>query len=115
MKEIKFRAKSKHNGEWVYAEIHGFGMDLFGESIDEETICQYTGIKDKHGNEIYAGDILRSITKDLMYVVYDDKEASFMTVFVKRTIIKLRITDNLIKKYPKEVIGNIFDDKLLID
>ena len=50
-----------------------------------------------------------------MYVVYDDKEASFMTVFVKRPSIKLRITDNLIKKYPKEVIGNIFDDKLLID
>ena len=141
MIEIKFRGKSIKYGKWLYGylgevkvkvlqsiyrkkvifeNLGWFNTDNFGYvvgdcEVDEETICQYTGLKDKHGNEIYTGDILRSITKELMYVVYDDKEASFMTVFVKRPNIKLRITDNLIKKYPKEVIGNIFDDKLLID
>lgn len=55
---IKFRGKSTNNDKWVYAELHGFGMDLFNECVRENTIGQFTGLFDKNGKEIYEGDIL---------------------------------------------------------
>lgn len=57
-REIIFRGKSTNNGKWVYAKLHGFGMDLFNECVRENTVGQFTGLFDKNGKEIYEGDIL---------------------------------------------------------
>lgn len=59
---IKFRAKSLNHDKWIYARLHGFGMDVFTECVKEDTICQFTGLCDCEGKEIYEGDIL-SITE----------------------------------------------------
>lgn len=119
MREIKFRGKSKYNGEWVYAEIHGFGMDLFGESVDEETICQYTGLKDKHGNEIYEHDVISVFDGEKcfkIFVRWSVDAMSFIACYVDGNKSPLSWFSNIItRKYEIEVIGNIFDDKLLID
>lgn len=66
MKEILFKAKRIDNGEWVY----GFYMDRKGPEIiqdgtwiiwevDENTVCQYTGLTDKNGNKIWENDVVR--------------------------------------------------------
>ncbi|MFK2135336.1 YopX family protein [Bacteroides fragilis] len=58
-REIIFRGKSTNNGKWVYAELHGFGMDLFNECVQENTVGQFTGLHDKNGKKIYEGDIVQ--------------------------------------------------------
>ena len=126
MREIKFRAKRTDTGAWVYGDIQHVqrintkeeveqsgrrsepAVRVANYDVDEETIGQFTGLCDESGKAVYEGDLLRGYDNNVIEVVWSD--ACFCGC-ISNTIVPLRILD----VEDRDVIGNIYDNKELLE
>lgn len=86
MRSILFKAKKLSDGKWVKGSLvktpFGTFIEWYEDSIcnkrevDPSTVCQFTGLADKNGKEIWEGDYLTPINDSkAMKVIF--KEGSF--------------------------------------
>lgn len=90
---------------------------VFGENakIDELELMQSTGLKDKNGKEIFEGDIVDYKGRKAV-VKWHGSYASFIYRFIDE--LKERVSEwhpLFLAYYHFEVIGNIYENKELLD
>lgn len=144
MREILFRAKRKRwckfseyewwvegyyvkyqpcasKDEWIYGIIPKYASDLYIVEIDPETLCQFTGLKDKNGKRIWEDDIV--LCKKYL-------DGNFVECHIELGFVEMkygayglhRFKQNAyyrpfkdwLEDYEYEVIGNCFDNPELL-
>ena len=143
MRQIKFRAKRKNGDKWVfgtgivqvqkntydrdeweimqkvnYDELDSFIPLYETERIDIKTLGQYIGLKDCNGTEIYEGDILEYILRNV-----NGEEISREYYLVKecingwelRNIKRPKQHKSLKFCFKYKIIGNIYKNPNLLE
>jgi hypothetical protein len=110
-REIKFRAYYQKitDNKWVIEGEYTL-KDLTDKGIQFDQMrikwCQYTGLKDKNGKEIYEGDLLQREGHDYNHLVkWWDYSAGFNMAWV---------SDSLRVGMEIEIIGNIYENPELL-
>ena len=128
MREIKFKAKRLGDGEWVKGSLIRSTVGIKGKAyivdnfssmsdysvvgVDPSTVCQFTGLKDCKGNEVWEGDIVRDnydlLCIDNLYeVVYIEEEGTFAF----KSLDKVDNYEPFVNLFEVYVVGNKFDKK----
>lgn len=155
MREYRFRGKEIDTGKWVYGGLFkepappqcfektledkywivypnprympdwNLPYQMVRTDVDKNTIGQYTGLKDKNGKEIYAGDIIE-FSYDMFIGNFDTFVAKGKIVFEEGAFyVKVfeneRTTEDeayllySINLDTIEVIGNVWEDSDLLN
>ena len=119
MREILFRGKRIDNGQWIEGDlIHSpdgraaISTDDYLLEVKSETVCQYTGLKDRNGRKIFEEDIVKSDLDKIGKIAFNESHMAF-TILEKeesRYYYVEKCDGNHI-----EIIGNIFDNPELIN
>lgn len=123
MREIKFRAWDNCNKQmlkifdltwedWGSIVIHGWTKDDEVKKMKHSgfELMQYTGLKDKNGNEIYEGDIYK-LKNELGFIEYNKDSMRFL-------LHSISYDDDFIGSFRYEnieIIGNIHENKKLLE
>lgn len=123
MRTIKFRARcekeSRYAGEWVEGSLvqceDGATLIVVAHSdnctstyhVDPETVCQFTGVEDDYGNELYEHDYVKtSNSLATQEILWSEKEAAFILKYEDNDAIFTQMGDIWSRSLMK--IGNAF-------
>lgn len=127
MREIKCRAWDRETKKMTICRSLVEWLDAFAQfeydtknnqlsRVKQFVFMQYTGLKDKNGKEIYEGDIV--------YLIYNAEEHIYQVLFDETELdFKATNGENNYKNNFQyltcceevEVIGNIYENKELLD
>ena len=121
VENIKFKAKKTLDGKWIKGDlVHHKDSDnvwmtdfekRLTSPIDSSTICQFTGLKDCKGNEIWEHDLLQSQESERIYEVVWDEYGGFV---VKDSVVGVCspiFLGSVLSVCKFKVVGNKFDRK----
>ena len=121
IENIKFKAKRLDGKGWVEGNLRtsksGNAMIIPIENsgaypVEPSTVCQFIGLKDCEGNEIWEGDIVHDsydlLCIDNLYeVVYIEEEGTFAF----KSLDKVDNYEPFVNLFEVYVIGNKFDEE----
>ena len=115
IENIKFKAKRLDNGEWVKGYFYEENGNTYiienrqkesmlnrnvTHQVDSKTVCQFTGLKDCKGREVWEGDILQDV---------DDDNIKYVVIFAEGTFLAKK--EGLYTGIPlHECVGSLGND-----
>lgn len=91
IESIKFKAKSLNSGKWIEGDLIRQSNGIYirrhkylSAIVDAFTVCQFTGLTDCKGNEIWEGDIVdvRGVKAE---VIWNQYALAFMVLYEYET------------------------------
>lgn len=125
MRTIKFKAKRIDNDEWVEGYFYKECDNTYiienkqkepmlnrnvSVLVDPTSVCQYTGLKDENGQEVWEHDILKFSNLEVEVVFYKGCFHAKIDDSFNYSFSALSITDGQLACWC--VIGNKFDRKV---
>lgn len=118
IKNIKFKAKQLNSGKWFEGDLVRLGnrVCIGGDHIkdgitdvDPSTVCQFTGLKDCKGNEIWEHDLIHFVGyKPTAEVFWSEEDYAFMAASENEPSYLL---PHVLQVGKIEKVGNKFDNK----
>lgn len=117
LNDLKFRAYAGENGMLLSDQFDtleaffGFvaGMYFDDKGVHDYELMQWSGLRDKNGEEIYEGDKLKDHSGNIWIVLWHDDHACF-GVRSENNNVQSEIIDN----QNMEVIGDIYSNPELL-
>ena len=121
------------NGEWIkgfwvygfyvrsnlpYGEVkHEIYGDKYVDDVIPETVCQYTGLKDKNGKRIFEGDIVKCMARfdtGVCAVIFEEGEFRLIPDKYYKDY-KTGLGFHSIRCFEKEIIGSVHSSPELLE
>lgn len=129
MREILFKGKRLDNGKWIEGYLStsvvvGDDFMLFtidDSPVDPETVCQYTGAKDRTGRKIFEKDVISVEYEEDWWerprVWYENYEVYFSDEYYAYRARQVHSEDYWLREFDIfcTVIGNTIDNPKLME